>query len=300
MLTYTGSRARYASLTNDNSTENLTFGDTLINEGIRYYCTANGGKWWFLERVTTQPTVANQQAYILPQLTRKIMDLYVNVGSNVYSPQPVEDPVLWKRILQSQLGVGDRALFYYRQGNQVLLAPTPESNSNTITIRIRKNVADLSVADYTTGTVTVTNDDNTVTGAGTTFTEPMEGRYLRATSGDMQWYEIADFTSTTALELLQPYEGVTVAGSTYIIGQVSPLPESYQDLPILRAASLYWQKEGDTNRSRMYEERASILFDSMLGEANEKSEGTYIPPVSSMVFRDPNIPEPNIPTASFV
>lgn len=228
------------------------------------------------------------------------MDLYVNVGSNVYSPQPVEDPVLWKRILQSQLGVGDRALFYYRQGNQVLLAPTPESNSNTITIRIRKNVADLSVADYTTGTVTVTNDDNTVTGAGTTFTEPMEGRYLRATSGDMQWYEIADFTSTTALELLQPYEGVTVAGSTYIIGQVSPLPESYQDLPILRAASLYWQKEGDTNRSRMYEERASILFDSMLGEANEKSEGTYIPPVSSMVFRDPNIPEPNIPTASFV
>lgn len=300
MLTYTGLRNLYGSLTNNTTTNNLTFGDGLINASIRFYCTANGGKWWFLEKVTTQSTVASQQAYILPQSTRKIIDLYVTVGSNVYSPVAVEDPQLWKRVLQSQLGTGDRTLFYYRQGSRVLLAPTPGSSSNTITIRVRKNVADLSVADYTTGTVSLTNADETITGAGTTFTLAMEGRYFRATSGDMQWYEIADFTTATSMELLQDYEGETVAGSAFIIGQVPLIPESYQQMPVFRAAAQYWKKEGDVNRARMYDDQAQTLFDSMLAEANEKSEGTYLPPVSSMVFRDPNSPEPDIPTASFV
>lgn len=298
MLSFTGLRNQFGTYTNNTSSTNLTFGDGLINEAIRFYCSANGGKWWFLEKVTTQATVNGQQAYILPQATRKIIDLYVTVGSNIYSPVAVEDPILWKRILQSQLGSGDRALFYYRQGNRVLLAPTP-SSANTLTIRVRKNLADLSVADYTTGTISITNADETVTGSGTTFTLAMEGRFIRATSGDMQWYEIADFTDTTHVELLQDYEGETVSGSNFIIGQMSPLPEAYQDLPVLRAAGMYWRKEGDGNRAKMFEERAAELFDSMLAEANEKTEGAYIPPVSSMVFRDPNIPEPDVATSSF-
>jgi len=37
----------------------------------------------------------------------------------------------------------------------------------------------LSNADYTTGTITLTDEDATVTGAGTTFTAGMVGRYLK-------------------------------------------------------------------------------------------------------------------------
>lgn len=299
MLTYTGGRNLYATLTNNDSSANLTLGDTLINQSIRHYCSSNGGKWPFLEKVTTQSTVASQQAYILPASTRKIVDLYVTVGNVTYSPVPVEDPAVWKRVIQSNLGTGDRALFYYRQGNRVLIAPTPASSGNTVTIRVRKNVADLSIADYTTGTVTMTNGDETVTGAATTFTVAMEGRYIRATSGDMQWYEIADFTSTTALELLADYEGETVAGSNFIIGQVSVLPEAYQELPVWRSAAQYWKGEGDRNRAAMYEETAAELYQSMLDEAQEKAEGAYMPPIQNLVFRDPNIPEPDIPTGSF-
>lgn len=299
MLSYTALRSRYGSFTDNDETANLTLGDAMMNEAIRFYCAANGGKWWFLEKVTTQSTVASQQAYVLPQATRKIIDLYVTVGTTVYSPVAVEDPVLWKRVLQSNLGTGDRALFYYRQGNRVLLAPTPASTAGTITIRVRKNVADLSVADYVTGTAALTLADETLTGSGTTFTAAMVGRFFRATSGDMQWYEIAAFTDTTHMELLQDYEGATVSGSAFIIGEMSPLPEAYQDLPVLRAAGMYWRKEGDGNRAKMYEERAAELFDAMLAESNEKSEGTYLPPVSSMAFRDPNVPEPDAPGSSF-
>lgn len=299
MLSYTASRNLYRDLTGNGETSNLTLGDVLINDAIRNYCAANGGKWWFLEKVTTQSTVANQQAYTLPQSTRKIIDLYVTVGTTVYSPIAVEDPDLWKRVLQEQLGTGDRALFYYRQGNSVLLAPTPATSGNTITIRTRRNVIDLKTADYTTGTVTGTLASTVLTGVGTTFTAGMVGRYINFTSGDGLWYELGTFTSTTVMGLVAPYEGVTVAGSAFTIGQMPILPEAYHPMPVYQAASLYWQKEGNQSRAKMLSDMADRMFNDMKEEAGEKIEGAYMMPIEHLVFRDPNIPEPDVAGSSF-
>lgn len=297
--TYTSGRNLFGTLTDNAGSDNLTLGDTLINSCIRQYCAANGGKWWFLEKVTTQSTVNGQAAYILPQSTRKIMNLYVTVGSTVYTPIAVEDAALWARILQSQLGTGDRALFYYRQGNQVFLAPTPGSDGNTITIRTRRQVVDLRNADYTTGTVTATLSDNTVDGAGgASFTAAMVGRYLNVTNGDGIWYEIASRTDADTIELVSPYEGATVAASAYTIGELSALPIDYQEMPIYKAASIYWAKE-DSARSRLFADMALEKYNDMVQEAGEKVEGDYMFPVSNMVFRDPNIPEPSVNTSSF-
>lgn len=298
-LTYTGSQNLYRDLSGNDSASNLALGMVLINAETRTLCTSNGGKWWFLEKSTTQSTVANQQSYILPQSTRKIIDLYVTVGSTIFSPIAVENPELWKRVLQSQLGVGDRTLFYYREGNRVYLAPTPGSNGNTITIRVRKNVIDLRDADYTTGTVSTTLADETVTGVGTTFTAGMAGRYINLTSGDGNWYEIGSFTDTTHLELVADYEGASVSGSAFVIGQMSPLPEAYQPIPVLRASATYWEKE-DSSRANRLIAQADALYEQMIQEAGEKTEGAYMMPIDSLVFRDPNVPEPDAPTSSFV
>lgn len=298
-LTYTGGRNLYATLTDNDATSNLSIGDILINGNIRSACVSNGGKWWFLEKVTTQSTVANQQAYTLPQSTRKIMDLYVTVGSTVYSPIAVEDATLWKRILQSQLGTGDRTLFYYRQGSTVLLTPTPGSNGNTITIRTRRNVVDLRNADYTTGTVSATLASTGIVGVGTTFTANMVGRYINLTSGDGEWYEISAFTDTTHVTLTAAYEGATVSGSNLTIGELPILPIAYQEMPVYGAVSTYWAKEKDQSRASMFKTMAEDLFAQMEQEAGEKVEGAYLMPVDSMVFRDPNIPEPNISASSF-
>ncbi len=298
-LSYTASRNLYVTLTGNDDASNLTLGDTLINERIGATCVSNGGKWWFLEKETTQATVANQRAYILPQSTRKIIDLYVTVGNTIYSPTAVEDPTLWKRILQSQLGTGDRALFYYRQGNSVLIAPIPATNGNTITIRTRKEVVNLRDADYTTGTVTATLGSTGIVGAGgATFSAAMVGRFINLTSGDGNWYEIVGFVDSTHLTLLSPYEGATVAGSAFVIGQMSVLPAAYQAMPVYHAASIYWQKE-DSSISERLLTQATSLFDDLIQEAGEKVEGAYMMPVDSLVYRDPNIPEPDAPTSSF-
>lgn len=297
---YTSARNLYGVLTDNNSTSNLLIGDTLINAGIRKYTNSNGGKWWFLEKVTTQPTIASQQAYTLPQSTRKIIDVYITVGSTIYTLIPVESPSVWASVLRMNLGTSDRAQFFYRQGNQVLIAPTPASSGSTITIRTRKNVVDLRNADYTTGTVTMTNGDATVDGVGgATFTSAMVGRFINATSGDGEWYEIASRTDADTIELVAPYEGVTVSGSNYVIGELMVLPIGYHEMPIYDAVSKYWAKEKDPTRSKMFADMASELYASMLSEAGEKSEGAYMPPVWNLVFRDPNIPEPTVPTSSF-
>lgn len=70
---------------------------------------------------------------------------------------------------------------------------------------------------YTTGTVTVTQDSPTVTGAGgATFTSDMVGRLFFGNDGD-NWYEISAYVSATEITLASNYMGDTESGITYSI-----------------------------------------------------------------------------------
>jgi hypothetical protein len=71
-----------------------------------------------------------------------------------------------------------------------------------------------TVAPYTTGTITVTEDSATVTGSGTAFTSAMIGRKL-VVSGDNNSYEIKSVGSTTSLTLETVYKGTTGGSKTY-------------------------------------------------------------------------------------
>ena len=73
---------------------------------------------------------------------------------------------------------------------------------------------------YTTGTVTVAADTGVVTGAGTTFTEAMEGKPFKA-DGHTKWYRVKDYTSATAITIeddsddnTSAYTGGAIAGSS--------------------------------------------------------------------------------------
>ena len=73
-----------------------------------------------------------------------------------------------------------------------------------------------TVAPYTTGTVTATNDSTTITGASTIFTAAMIGRKIRVGS-DTAWYRISAFVSTTEVTLESVYQGTTGSLQTYSI-----------------------------------------------------------------------------------
>lgn len=75
-----------------------------------------------------------------------------------------------------------------------------------------------TVAEYTTGTVTVTNGFATVTGSGTAFTSAMAGRKF-ALSLSGPWYRITSRDSDTQLTLARVYQETTASGSTYTVFQ---------------------------------------------------------------------------------
>lgn len=263
MKSYTEGRNLAGTWTKNTSTANLSYLDQIANDDYRHLCALMD--WPFLERQRTLSTSAGVQYNTLPydcDLVREIS--VIPTGSTIrYTPRRVADRETWDRInLRSSTPVSDIPESYFVMNGQVGLYPIPASSNNTIYVQQKTRVIDLSMADYTTGTiVSIANGATTVTGSGTSWTAQMTGRWIRITysntanTGDGLWYEISSVTNSTTLELVRAYGGTSIsAGSAaYTIGQMPLLPESFHDLPWLFSAGSYWQKEGD--------KRAQSFFD---------------------------------------
>lgn len=296
MKSFTESASLYQSLT-DTSTANATLGNQRINDSVRTVCNIRGGKWWFLETVSTLNTVASQQAYQIPQGLRKVMDVTVTVGTQVYPTNIVYDDDTWNRIISSNLGESDVPMFVYQKGRQLLFSPIPASSSNTISIRGRIANIDMTVADVTSSTVTSIANGGTamvISGGGLAS---MAGKYIRITNtgaantGDGLWYKISAATATT-ITLEAPYEGTTIAVGTAActIAQMSPIPEAYDMAPIYRAVALYWTDKNDFEKAKIYwrlydggQEAGLVnipggLIGQMIENESTTVEGNYVSP----------------------
>lgn len=73
-----------------------------------------------------------------------------------------------------------------------------------------------TIQNYTSGTVSVTNNSKTVTGVNTVWTSAMEGRYIKL-DRDQELYEIATINSATSLTLRQNYIEGTGSSLGYLI-----------------------------------------------------------------------------------
>ena len=305
MKTYTTLRNGTAGFCNvsTSDTTKMTTLDGYINDSILTICNLQGGKLRFLEATKDMTTVASQSSYQIPAKFRKLIDLYVFSGSastdTLYSPEMIFDPTRWKNVLQAKLGESSTPYFSYVEDQKFYLYPTPSTTGNLITLRGRVNIPVLSIADYSTGTITsIANGDTTVTASGSTFTADMVGRYINipqttaALGGDGLWYEIGSYTSATVIDLLKPYEGTTIAAgsASYTIGQVPVIPEAYQPAILYRSSALYWMNQNDLTRAQTYwmlydgGNEAGLnrdyggLISQMLANEGETEEGAYIPP----------------------
>jgi hypothetical protein len=70
-------------------------------------------------------------------------------------------------------------------------------------------------ADYSTGTVAVTNGSKTVTGTGTLWLANVDAGMLVRVAATGRYYRVASVTSDTVLVLAEFYEGSTATGQTY-------------------------------------------------------------------------------------
>lgn len=244
MRTTTSYQNDFTNLSSNTESSNATLGLKLVNDSIRYLV----GVLFLNEASYTVPggTVAGTAAYQLPFNNKQVVNSTVLIGSVLWQPTEVATRKAYDalNVIPFQ---NDFPQYYYIWNNQLLLWPTPATSAQAITINYKKRLRDLSAADYTAGTVSVTSASTTVTGSGTSWTTNMAGRWIQipmtasnTTSGDDEWYQIASVANATSLTLLNAYTGQTVSGGTHTIGEVPILPEDYQDLPLYRALYIYF------------------------------------------------------------
>ena len=246
MENYTSLRNLFRDLTFNSTSDNLTLGDTLINASIKRILGLKS--WPFLLKTNTQTTVASQQFYNLPYNFGKLAGsgVTVTVSNTRYAPKEAPNVEFWNQKNESTTITSNIPEWFFILNGQLGFWPTPSSAGNTITYTYKVRFKDLSRANYTTGNVgTATLGSATITGSAASWATVMAGRWIRITAGDTantgdgEWYEIDSISSSTAI-LKRNYAGLSIAGvnNAYIIGETSPLPEGYDDIPVYEAAAI--------------------------------------------------------------
>lgn len=217
------------------------------------------------------------QAYPIPANVSKIKNDTITVGQLVYTPSPVQSIQEWT-MLNALPYTSDIPNNFFIYQNQVLFWPIPSSSGNVISFNYKARVPNLSIADYSTGTLSgITAGSNAITGASTSWNTtgafPLNtdltffNLYLQITppKGDGIWYPIQRFNSDTSLTLALPIENAPSSTATsYIIGQLPLLQEDFQDMLVYGALQTYYSSivnndAAFTKYKTLYEDRLGLL-----------------------------------------
>lgn len=243
----------YTQNKNTTDTGVLTFFKAEINRAVRFIYPE------FSEYITTYAktfsTVANQQYYHIPQDLFQISTLTVALGNVTYTPDPIHAQKRWDYLNATQFQGTAVPTYFFQRRDDFGIWPIPQG-VYTATINYAYRLRDMTQDDYTTGTISLTNGSANVTGSGGTFTAGMVGRWLTPTT-DQYDYRIATYGSGTALTLDNYFQGTTISGDTYTIGESPELPQELHELIPYRVASFYFSgfrkdKEMATYWSNMF------------------------------------------------
>lgn len=141
-----------------------------MNDSIRTIASINGGKWPFLEVEETVKTIANREYITIPNNIRRVMSFrYIqgddpNTDANII-PRMVFDSEAWERVLVARLGTSSWPYFAYQKDRRLVFRPIPSTDDNQIALRGRVNLSDLSIADYSAGSIVSVPYATTFTGA---------------------------------------------------------------------------------------------------------------------------------------
>lgn len=288
MKTFTNYNLDVPRIINNSASDNLLWATEVIMDSIRYLVT----KYYFNERTYTTPTVASQQFYNLPPQVKELINLTVTIGGVVWQPKECPSRQFWDA-LNVITFTQDFPSYFFVYNGQVGIYPNPSSAGNTITMNYKTRIVDLSMADVTSTssvqTVSVTTNTTTVTASGSVFKNWMAGQWIRipfsntdSANGDNNWYQINSITNGTTLVLKNKYTGSTVTAGAFTIGEVSILPEDYQDLPLYRMGIIYYTTRfPDPARAKLYQGLLDIGLSALNEEFGAKT--------SSIILNDTNV-----------
>lgn len=299
MKSYTKLRNLFGSLSQNTSATNLTLGDQLINDSHRRYLE----KYFFNEASTTITTISQQQEYDLPYDYSLLKTGTLTIGSLKWTPVEILTRREWDILNTMQL-YADIPNNYFIYNRKFALFPIPSTTGNTITFNYKKRVPDLTLADYTTGAISVTNNTKIVTGTGTSFLTnylPTAGTVLHlnlwlqipAPKGSSSWYQVYSIESNTQLTLINNYQDGTTTGASYVIGQLPLLLEDYHDILVFDALCTYFSTIVDNKgKYQEFEARRKEVEARMNEYVNSRSLNVNL--ARPKIGRNPNLYQINI------
>ena len=192
----------------------------------------------------TMSTVEDQIYYHYPPNLLSIESVTLEIGEIDYPLMVINSRAKWDQLQQLDITSSTVPQYYFPRQSDFGIYPTPTEDDLTVTLVANYLPSRLSVIDYVTGTVAVTQNSVTVTGTDTTFTAAMVGRWFCETDSDGNtvgnWYKISAYSSATSITLESVFEESSLSGSTYIIAQSPEIPEELHEYIPYRAAASYY------------------------------------------------------------
>lgn len=235
-----------AKLSLNTSSQNLDLLKPILNDRYKRLIQ----KYYSNEASTTIVTVSQQQFYNLPFDYSKNKTDTITTGQLKWTPTEVLSRADWDKLNVFPYYADFPSNFFIWNG-QLGFWPIPSTAGNTITYNYKRRVTDLSLTDYTTGTVSATNDSTTITGSSTGFVAnylPSAGSVLLLNlwikitppSGDGNWYQISSLDNATSLTLTNAYAGGSTSGASFTIGQMPVLLEDFHELIVFDTLRTYF------------------------------------------------------------
>ncbi len=206
--------------------------------------------------VTTTISSVGIQGYPLPANVSKLKDFTVNVGQQKFLPTEIQTRREWDLVNFLPYN-SDIPNYFFIYNGFVNIFPIPSTTGYVITFNYKTRVADLSFADYSTGTLDTAGmvaGSTSVTGLATSWVTTglyptgvdltSYNLFIKANPpyGDGIWYPILQFNSNTSLTLALPVVSAPniTNTTTYTIGQFPLLSEDFQDTLVYGALMTYY------------------------------------------------------------
>lgn len=168
---------------------------------------------------------------------------WIAVGSVRFPLQPMNDQYQWNKLNAIIIQASALPQFIFPRRDDFGIWPIPQATYKA-ELQYHYRDRNLSVGDFTGGTITLTQNSVVVTNGSSVFTSAMVGRWLSVTDstvpGQGYWYRIVDYISSTQLVLYNPWPNATVTPSSYVIGETPEIPEDGHELLAIGCTADYY------------------------------------------------------------
>ena len=264
MISYEQLYTRCQSQSSDSDASTLANFKLWLNDGIKKAYAVLNAEYFYAS--ATAATADGTESYPLPYNCEKVHSIKVTISSKDYVA--VEFPGgenEWLALTGGATSATENTYptYYYVKKDTYEFYPASSTDSYVITVRYKIDPKDLTEDDFTTESVkTLTIATTAVVGnTGTTWTTAMTDRFFKI-DDDGHWYRIASRTDAANIVLAREYGGTSIAAGTagYTIGEMSFLPNSFQEMPIDYALYRYYLQKEEAARAGEYK---SIFEDSL-------------------------------------